>query len=186
MRELITLVESRDKQQDIEIVDLKYKEGDLAPTMSRDTIKLHWGKLAHAYAERFNKHEGDPEFNYAGAMLHNFFFAQFRESRNKNEPNGPIGNLIRSRFKSWDNFKDKFLEECLKLQGSGWIYLARDGSIKTIHNHEVRDDILLLVDMWEHAYLLDYGSDKTKYIDNIWRLFDWNVINSIYMKPYNK
>ena len=186
MRDLITLIESRNKPQDIEIVELKYGESDLSPTMSEETIRLHWGKLAHAYADRFNKHEGDREFNYAGAVLHNFFFAQFRESRNKNEPNGPIGNLIRSRFKSWDNFKDQFEEEALKLQGSGWIYLSSGGEIKTIHNHETREDILLLVDMWEHAYILDYGSNKAKYLTDIWRIFDWNVINSIYMKPYNK
>ncbi len=52
----------------------------------------------------------------------------------------------------------------MKIQGSGWAYLAYDGKIKTIKNHEVRDDILLLVDWWEHAFILDYGSDKKKYL----------------------
>ena len=184
MRELITLVESKDKPQDIEIIDLKYSEDALAPTMSKDTIKLHWGKLAHAYAERFNKHEGDREFNYAGAFLHNVLFSQFREGRKNNEPNGPIGGMIRSKFKSWDNFKDQFLEQCLTIQGSGWCYLSRSGELKIIHNHRVEDDILLLVDMWEHAYILDYGSDKTKYIDTIWRIIDWNVINMRWGQAY--
>ena len=73
---------------------------------------------------------------------------------------------------------DKFQEEALKIQGSGWIYLACDGSIKTIVNHEVRDDILLLVDWWEHAWILDYGSDKKKYLKEQWKIINWNVINT--------
>ncbi len=50
------------------------------------------------------------------------------------------------------------------IQGSGWVYLATDGNIKTIKNHEVKSDILFLVDWWEHAWILDYGSDKKKYL----------------------
>ena len=149
-------------------------------------MKLHYGKLAHAYAQRFNDGEGDSDFNYAGAMLHNIFFTQFRESRNKNEPNGPVGNLIKQKFKNWDNFTDEFTKAAMSIQGSGWCYLSRSGEIKTIPNHAIRDDIVLLVDCWEHSYILDYGSNKSKYLTDIWRIFNWNMINSIYMKPYNK
>jgi Fe-Mn family superoxide dismutase len=183
IRDTITLLEAKSKQ-DIEIIELSYSMNDLAPVMSSDSMKLHYGKLAHGYAQRFNNHEGDPEFNYAGAFLHNVFFPQFRESRNSNEPNGPIGGLIKTKFKSWDNFCDEFNEAALQIQGSGWCYLARDGSIKTIANHEVRDDILVLVDMWEHAYILDYGSNKAKYLTNIWKIINWNVINARWGKAY--
>jgi Fe-Mn family superoxide dismutase len=111
-------------------------------------------------------------------------FTQFREVRNNNKPNGPVEKLINSRHKSWDNFKDKFLEEAMKIQGSGWVYLATDGSIKTIKNHEVRNDILLLVDWWEHAWLLDYESNKTKYLKEQWKIINWNVINTRWGKNY--
>jgi superoxide dismutase len=116
--------------------------------------------------------------------LHNIFFSQFRSPRTNNVPNGPIFSTIKSNFKSWDNFKDQFVAEALKLHGSGWIYLARDGKIKTIHNHQLRTDILILVDMWEHAYISDYGSNKEKYINSIWKIFDWNAINSRWGKAY--
>ena len=66
----------------------------------------------------------------------------------------------------------------MKIQGSGWIYLAYDGKLKTIPNHQVRDDILLLIDWWEHAFLLDYGTDKKKYLENTWKIINWNVINT--------
>lgn len=183
-REIITLLEDKAKPGDIEIVKLNYGESSLAPVMNQSTVRYHYGKLAHGYADRFNKNEGDKTFNYAGAWLHNVFFTQFRSPRNNNKPNGPISSLINSKFKSWDNFKDKFTTEALKLQGSGWVYLARDGSIKLIHNHQVRNDILILVDLWEHAYNLDYSTNKTKYLDNIWRIMDWNRLNTRWGMPY--
>jgi Fe-Mn family superoxide dismutase len=183
IRDTITLLEAKSKD-DIGIVELSYSEDALAPTMSKDTIKLHWGKLAHAYAERFNKGEGDADFNYAGAMLHNIFFAQFREGRNKNEPNGPVGNLIKQKFKNFSNFCDEFTSSAMSIQGSGWCYLSRSGEIKTIPNHAMRTDILILVDMWEHAYLLDYDSDKSKYLADIWRIMDWNKINAVWGQAY--
>ena len=60
----------------------------------------------------------------------------------------------------------------MKIQGSGWVYLATDGSIKTIKNHQVRDDILLLIDWWEHAWILDYGTDKKKYLNEQWKIIN--------------
>ena len=183
MRELITLLEAKSKQ-DIDIVELSYSNDALTPVMSSDSMKLHYGKLAHAYAQRFNDGEGDPDFNYAGAMLHNIFFTQFREGRNKNEPNGPVGNLIKQKFKNFSNFCDEFTKAAMSIQGSGWCYLARSGEIKTIPNHAMRSDILILIDMWEHAYILDYGSDKSRYLQNIWKIVDWNKINATWGQAY--
>ena len=64
----------------------------------------------------------------------------------------------------------------MKIQGSGWVYLSTSGKIRVIRNHEVRPDILLLIDWWEHAWALDYQSDKGKYFDNIWKIINWGVI----------
>ena len=72
--------------------------------------------------------------------------------------------FINKHYGSYDSMKEQFETEFMKLEGSGWIYLAYDGKIKTIKNHEVRNDIMLLVDRWEHAWILDYGSDKQKYL----------------------
>jgi Fe-Mn family superoxide dismutase len=185
MREIINLVESKSQSKDeIEIVNLSYSSSALSPVFSSSLMKLHYEKLAHGYAERFNKKDGDPTFNYAGAWLHNVFFTQFRPSRMNNVPNGPIGNMIKTKFKSFDAFKDAFEQEAMKLHGSGWLYLARDASIKSINNHQVRNDILILVDMWEHAYQHDYGSNKQKYLDNIWKIMDWNVLNTRWGQGY--
>ena len=125
MREIITLVEEKSRPQDIGIVPLAYGESDLNPVMSARTMEYHYGKLAHGYADRFNRREGDRDFNYAGAFLHNLFFPQFRPSRNNNRPNGPIGSMIDSKFGSWDDFKRQFQDQAMALQGSGWVYLAK-------------------------------------------------------------
>jgi superoxide dismutase len=57
------------------------------------------------------------------------------------------------------------------------VYLARSGQIKTIQNHAVKNDILLLVDWWEHAWAIDYQSDKRKYLANTWKIINWDVIS---------
>ena len=67
----------------------------------------------------------------------------------------------------------------MSIQGSGWVYLARNGSIKTIVNHQIKEDILLLVDWWEHAWALDYQADKQKYLENQWKIIDWGKINTV-------
>ena len=178
MRDFINLVESKSKPSDIEIIPLNFTEGEVSPVISKDTLDLHHEKLAKGYAKRFNDKEGDPEFNYAGAFLHNVYFPQFREVRENNKPNGPIASFIDKRFGSYVDFQSEFEINAMKIQGSGWIYLSDSGAIKTIPNHEVRDDILLLVDWWEHAFILDYGSDKKKYLKETWKIINWNVIST--------
>ncbi len=178
MREIITLLEDKSRPQDIEIIPLNFTEGEVNPVLSKETLDLHYGKLAHGYAERYNNKEGDRDFNYAGVFLHNLLFTQYREVRNSNPPNGPMKGFIDKHYGSYDDMKSEFQEVAMGLQGSNWIYLAHDGSIKTIKNHEVRNDILLLVDWWEHAWILDYGSDKKKYLKEQWKIINWNVINT--------
>ena len=178
MRDIITLLEDKNKPQDIEIIPLNFEYKDVKPVFSAYTLDLHFGKLAHGYADRYNKGEGDKDFNYAGAFLHNTLFPQFREVRNNNKPNGPMLGFINKHFGSYEGLKDNIETEAMTIQGSGWIYLASDGKLKTIKNHEVRNDILLLIDFWEHAWILDYGSDKKKYLREQWKFINWNVINT--------
>ncbi len=66
----------------------------------------------------------------------------------------------------------------MKLQGSNWIYLAKNGKIKSIPNHQTRSDIVLLIDWWEHAWFLDYGSDKKKYLANQWKIINWEIVSA--------
>jgi len=177
MREYINLIEQTTKPAKLETTPLPYKVKDLAPVMSEETIVYHYDHLAKGYAKRYNAGEGDADYNRAGSFLHNKFFPQLRAPKGANRPKGAVLTLIEDKYKSYEDFKIKFKEEALKIQGSGWIYLSTDGSIKTIKNHSVRTDICVLVDFWEHAYALDYQWDKEKYLDNIWKIINWDVCN---------
>jgi len=158
---------------------LTFNRTDLAPVMSEKTLDYHFGKLAKAYVDRYNNKEGDDNFNYGGATLHNIFFAQFKPP-SSTRPFGLSLELIESKFKSFDNFKEEVEKVAMAIQGSGWVYIDTKGNIKTIKNHEYNDKmkIALLIDWWEHAWSLDYQSEKAKYLKNIWRIIDWSIVNN--------
>ena len=177
MREHIDLIEASTRPAKLETTPLPYGHKDLAPVMSAETIEYHYEHLAKGYAKRYNAGEGNANFNRAGSFLHNKFFPQLRAPKGANKPRGAILALIEEHFKTYEDFKAAFKEKAMAIQGSGWIYLSTSGDIKTIPNHQVRTDIAVLVDWWEHAWSLDYQWDKEKYLDNIWKIIDWDVCN---------
>lgn len=176
VRDLITIVESHEKGE-LYLAKLPYKKNELAPTMSEDTINYHYGKLARGYVDRFNAGEGDAYFNEAGAFLHNIFFPQLRAPKGANKPVEASAVLINKKYGNFNNFKKEFAKTAMGIQGSGWVYMSKNGDIKTIKNHAIRQDIALLVDWWEHAWALDYQADKSKYLENMWKIIDWTVVN---------
>ena len=161
----------------LSIEPLPYDKEDLSPAISKETIEYHYENLAKTYAKRFNAGEGDPVFNEAGVFLHNILFQQYQSPNAKNKPEGSIEEFINKHFKSFDKFKTEFEKVAMSIQGSGWVYLSKDGKIKTITNHAVKKDIVVLVDWWEHAWALDYQSDKKKYLENQWKIINWSHIN---------
>lgn len=162
----------------LELEPLPFGRGDLEPVMSEETIKYHYGKLAKTYVERYNNREGDLDFNEAGAFLHNIFFPQLQKPKSNNKPTGKILEFINKHYKNFEDLQSNFEKTAMGIQGSGWVYLATNGKIKTITNHQVKKDIVLLIDWWEHAWALDYQSDKKKYLENIWRIINWEVVSS--------
>ena len=182
--EFINLVEATTRPAKLETTPLPYAKDALEPVMSEATIDYHYEHLARGYAKRYNDdNSGNSggtyvrDFNRAGNFLHNTFFPQLQAPKSPNRPRGSSLQLIEQKFKDFDAFKDAVKETAMKIQGSGWVYLSTGGDIKTIANHAVRTDIALLIDWWEHAWALDYQADKERYLDNIWRIINWNVIN---------
>lgn len=172
------LNEAEAKQpKDLVQTPLPYGRSDLGKSLSKATLDYHYGSLYKAYVDKYNKGEGDPDFNEAGAFLHDIYFTQFRAPKGSNNPIGKSLDLINEKFQSFDNLKKEFETEAMKIQGSGWIYLSYKGEIKTIKNHEIRKDIGILVDWWEHAWALDYKADKKLYLTNQWKIINWDIIN---------
>ncbi len=170
-----SLSESKSRRE-LEQISLSYSRDDLEPSLSEESLNYHFGQLYKGYVDRYNKGEGDPDFNEAGAFLHSIYFSQFKSPVSGNKPTGRILSFIEEHHKSWEKFKEEFEKIAMKIQGSGWAYLARNGEIKTIPNHQIKQDIVLLIDWWEHAFNIDYRTDKAKYLNNQWKIIDWNII----------
>lgn len=158
-------------------IKLPYARGDLDPAVSEDTINYHFGKLYKGYVDRYNSKEGDADFNAAGAFLHSILFAQYQAPTQKNEPTGAIAEFINKHYSGgFKEFKEVFEKTAMAIQGSGWVYLAKNGQVKTIKNHQIKSDIVLLIDWWEHSWVLDHGGDKKKYLENQWKIINWETI----------
>ena len=170
------VVEGKEVKQ-LEQVKLSYARDALEPVLSEDAIDYHYGKLYRTYVNRFNSGEGDPDFNEAGAYLHSMYFPQLQIPDEANTPIGASKEFIDKHFKSFENFKDEFTKSFMSIQGSGWCYLSSNGDIKIIPNHSIKKDIIVLIDAWEHAWSLDYQADKKSYLNNHWKIINWNLIN---------
>ena len=175
MREQIDLVEQTTRPAKLETTPLPYAETALDPVLSKESINYHYEHLAKGYAKRYNADEGNPNFNRAGSFLHNKFFPQLQPPKGANRPKGAVLGLIESNFKTYEDFKAEFKTVAMAIQGSGWVYLSTQGTIKTIKNHAVRLDICVLIDWWEHSWATDYLWDKEKYLDNSWKIINWDV-----------
>jgi Fe-Mn family superoxide dismutase len=175
LKQLIVLAET--KKETLTLQSLPYARNELDPVTSQATIDYHFGTLAKGYVDRYNKGEGDPDFNHAGAFLHNILFSQFKASNGSNNPTESSLAFINKHYQSFKNFKEEFNKTAMGIQGSGWVYLSKNGKIKTIKNHQIHQDIILLVDWWEHAWALDYQADKAQYLKNIWKIINWSVIS---------
>jgi len=156
---------------------LPYDRGALGKSLSKATLDYHYGSLYKGYVDRYNKGEGDADFNEAGAFLHDIYFTQFRAPKSSNLPVGKSLELINEHFTSFDKFKEAFEKEAMKIQGSGWIYLNHRGEIKTIKNHKIHKDIVILIDWWEHSFAIDFRADKKAYLQGQWKIINWETIN---------
>lgn len=165
----------RETKEKLILVDLPYAFDDLEPVLDKDTVEHHYKVLSKGYVERFNNGDGDAEFNKAGALLHNVWWPQLKSPKINNLPSGISAEFIEKHFGSYEDFKIDFNTKAANLQGSGWCYLSDAGEIKTIPNHKWKNDIILLIDCWEHSY--NPFEIRKDYLKKIWRLINWSVIN---------
>ena len=170
-----TLIEKVQAEDQVYQVKLPVAESKISSVFSKETLDLHYGTLYKNYVEKALAGEGG--FQLAGAKLHTLFFEQFQAPKTQNNPHGAADLLITKKFGDYTSFKDAVEKEALDFHGSGWIYLSTSGTIKTIVNHKVVDDVAVIVDLWEHSYIIDYGADKKKYLKAMWKIVNWDIIN---------
>lgn len=172
-------MEVTEKEQSLVLEKLPYDMGDLSPVLSKDNVDYHYNVLSKGYVDRYNAGEGDPDFNYGGAKLHNLWWTQLKKPAGSNTPSGSILELIKDKYSDYKKFQEELVKTAMGIQGSGWVYLSKKGELKTTPNQSYKKDILMPIDMWEHSFM-DYipaKDAKKKYMDGMMRIINWDIIN---------
>lgn len=185
---------------------LPYSKDALAPVISAETIDFHYGKHHQAYVNNLNnlipgtKYESmsledivkasngvaseKAIFNNAAQIWNHTFYWNSLSPTGGGDPKGNIASLINKSFGSFAEFKDKFSKAAAGQFGSGWAWLVKtvDGvAIETSGNAETPmangKTCLLTIDVWEHAYYIDYRNARPKYIEEFWKLVNWEFAN---------
>lgn len=182
---------------------LPYAANALEPVISEQTINFHYGKHLQNYVNTLNtliqgtEFEGKsveeivktapdgPIFNNAGQTLnHTYYFLQFKSPVKGNEPTGKIAEALVRDFGSVENFKKEFTQAAATLFGSGWAWLSQDKNGKLVITKEANagnplrhgNNPLLGIDVWEHAYYLDYQNRRVDHLAALWDIIDWKVV----------
>lgn len=191
------------------LITLPYASEALEPVISRETIEFHHGKHLQTYVDNLNKLIADTEyeklpleqivaesqgaiFNNAGQILnHNLYFTQFSPIKAENHtPQGAILDAINRDFGSFDSFQAEFEQKGISLFGSGWVWLAADKEGKLVITQEsnagnpVTKGLrpLLTMDVWEHAYYIDYRNRRAAHLHALWQIINWEEINRRYIQ----
>ena len=191
------------KHKRIELPNLPYAYDALEPVISKKIMELHHTRHHLAYVtganaamdklEKARAGEGmeidykatmrDLSFHLNGHKLHSIFWMNLQKSKKDNVPTGKLLEKIEEQFGSFDAFKAEFSGAAKSVEGSGWAALIQDGDdlhVVQIQNQNlltvVGTKVLLLLDVWEHAYYLDYANDRGKYVDAFWGIVNWSDV----------
>lgn len=184
-----------------ELPKLPYELNALEPHISKETLEYHYGKHHQAYVNKLNELVKDTEFanqsleqiimNSSGPIFNNAaqdwnhtFYWNCMTPKSSQEPTSKLADAIKKKFGSFDEFKKQFTEHGTKLFGSGWTWLAqnKDGELEIINESnaglpmKTNKKALLTCDVWEHAYYIDYRNARPKYLENFWKLVNWDFV----------
>jgi Fe-Mn family superoxide dismutase len=192
----------------IELPPLPYAQDALAPVISAQTLSFHYGKHHKAYVDNLNKLvagtdmaetplesliksvAGKPDkagvFNNAAQVWNHTFFWNSMKPGGGGAPTGAVAKAIDASFGSYDNFKKEFSNAAMTQFGSGWAWLVADkGQLKIAKTPNAETPLttgqtaLLTVDVWEHAYYLDYQNRRADFVAAVIdKLLNWEFANA--------
>jgi Fe-Mn family superoxide dismutase len=184
-----------------ELPKLPYSDEALAPVISKQTIEFHYGKHHQAYITNLNKLIIGTEFenssleeiikkasggifnNAAQVWNHTFYWNSIKPNGG-GEPNGKLLDEINKNFGSFAAFKEKFSAAAATLFGAGWAWLVKkqDGSLEIVQESNAGNPLrngltpVLTIDVWEHAYYIDYQNRRPDYIAAFWGIINWEAV----------
>jgi len=183
--------------------ELSYAKDALAPHISAETIEFHYGKHHQTYVDKLNglvdgtelesqsledivKSSEGGVFNNAAQVWNHTFYWNCLSPNGGGSPTGPVADAINAAFGSFDAFKEQFTNSAINNFGSGWTWLVKkaDGSVAIVNTSNAATPLtdasvtpILTVDVWEHAYYVDYRNARPKYMDAFWALVNWDFVN---------
>ena len=185
---------------------LPYGYKDLAPYISEEQLRIHYEKHHQAYVNGANailqkldksRKEGtdldmkatlkELSFNIGGHLLHSLFWRNLAPAgKGGGKPSGSLGDEIEKEFGSFERFRKEFTQAATSVEGSGWAALAfcrrtKRPIIMQIEKHNTNVypmfRILMVLDVFEHAYYLDYKNDRAKFVEAFWNIVNWDAVN---------
>ncbi len=180
---------------------LPYDYKDLEPIISEEQLKIHHDLHHAAYVgktnealekvEKLRSGEGgidlkgvlkDLSFNLNGVILHDIFWRSMRPARENNEAEGEMRENIEKNFGSFDAFKKEFTQAAIAVEGSGWVVLWENSENDLLIGQVEKHNLLgingwkpiLVLDVWEHAYYVDYKNRRPEFVEKWWQLVNWN------------
>ncbi len=190
--------------------DLKYGYDSLESNISEEIMRLHHQKHHQTYIDKLNAALGAypdlqaktieellssidriPESirtavrNHGGGHYNHSLFWECMSPNGGGEPSGEVAELIIVKYGSFESFKEEFTSKALTLFGSGWVWLQPNMEIVTSPNQDNPMmfgglEPLMGLDVWEHAYYLDYKNKRDEYINNWWNIVDWMFVEERY------
>jgi Fe-Mn family superoxide dismutase len=185
--------------------NLPYGYDALEPHISKDIMTLHHDKHHLAYVNGANAAldkldaarkvnfqgvdargiERDLSFHVSGHVLHSIFWPNMKPNGG-GKPGGKLGDMINTDFGSFDSFKTQFSETAKSVEGIGWAIMGYDNETDQLmtfniekHNMQAGQGIVpvLVLDVWEHAYYLQYKNDRGSYVTAWWNVVNWDDVD---------
>jgi len=185
-----------------ELPALPYAKDALAPTISEETINFHYGKHHNAYVVNLNKlvegtefasmsleevikHSKGGVFNNAAQIWNHSFYWNCL-SPTATTPSQTLSNAITETFGSLEEFKTLFTNSAVTNFGSGWTWLVKNaqGGLEIVNTSNAGCPLteehtpLLTIDVWEHAYYIDYRNARPQYLEAIWSIINWDFVSA--------
>lgn len=189
--------------QKLVLSPLPYSYNELEGVISQKIVELHHDKHQAAYVNGANaaleklekSRKGELEinirealrdwsFNYNGVLLHELFWLGMQKPNQENKPGEEVMKKIEENFGSWESFKKEFSSAAITTEGSGWAILWQDKDKNLMIGQVEKHNLLglngwkpvLVLDVWEHAYYLDYMNNRAGFVEKWWEAVNWSFV----------
>jgi Fe-Mn family superoxide dismutase len=178
---------------------LPYEIDALSPYISKETLEFHYHKHHQTYVNNLNRlilgtefekmsleeiviKSSGPIFNNAAQVWNHTFYWNSLTPKNNSNLTKPLEGAIKAKWDSFDNFKEEFIKVSIGTFGSGWVWLIQNSnnSLELISTCNAGTPLtmpnvkpLITVDVWEHAYYIDYRNARPTYLESFWKLANW-------------